>query len=146
MRIEIQINKECKEPLVVIHTEEVNEEVNRILQVLESRPVGKIVGFQQDIATILEPEDIMRIYTENQKVFCETEQGVFLLRLRLYEAENQLDSQRFVRISHSEIVNFSCIKNMDLSFTGTICMKLKNGNTCFVSRRYLGKIKNILGL
>lgn len=34
----------------------------------------------------------------------------------------------------------------DLSFTGTICVRLSNGMTTYVSRRYVPKLKKILGI
>ena len=52
----------------------------------------------------------------------------------------------FVRISHLEIVNLKKVKNLDLSFVGTICMELSNGDMCYVSRRYVKKIKKVLGI
>ena len=35
---------------------------------------------------------------------------------------------------------------LDLGITGTIGMQLKNGETAYVSRRYVNHIKSILGL
>ena len=69
-----------------------------------------------------------------------------MIRLRLYELEERLDDRKFVRISHSEIVNLKMVKSLDLSYVGTICMELSNGELCYVSRRYVSKIKRILGL
>lgn len=51
-----------------------------------------------------------------------------------------------IRISNSEIVNLKKVKNLDLSFVGTICMELSNGDVSYVSRRYVSKIKRLLGL
>ena len=68
------------------------------------------------------------------------------MRLRLYEAEERMDSSKFVRISNSEIVNLKKVKSLDLSFVGTICMELSNGTVSYVSRRYVSKIKKVLGL
>ena len=68
------------------------------------------------------------------------------LRLRLYEIENRLPSNQFIRISNSEIINLKKVNNFDLSFTGTICVKLSNGITTYVSRRYVPKLKKILGI
>ena len=65
--------------------------------------------------------------------------------MRLYELEERLDN-RFVRISNSEIVNLKKVKSLDLSFVGTICMELSNGEVSYVSRRYVSKMKKILGL
>ena len=62
--------------------------------------------------------------------------------MRLYELEERLDN-RFVRISNSEIVNLKKVKSLDLSFVGTICMELSNGEVSYVSRRYVSKMKKI---
>ena len=66
--------------------------------------------------------------------------------MRLYEAEEQLDQTRFVRISNSEIINLKMAKRFDLSFSGTICVNLAGGQTAYVSRRYVAKIKRLLGI
>lgn len=95
---------------------------------------------------MLEHNDIYRIYASNGKVYAEAKNETFTLRLRLYEAEQRFDSQIFVRISNSEIINLKKVTNFDLSFVGTICVKLSNGTVTYVSRRYIAKIKQILGI
>ena len=60
--------------------------------------------------------------------------------------ENILDKTKFVRISKSEIINLKAVKNFDLSFTGTISVEMKNGKISYVSRRFVAKIKKILGV
>ena len=105
-----------------------------------------ILGFQDNIMRILEEEHIIHIYSENGKILAETDDGIYQLRLRLYEVEKRLDPHRFIRISNSEIVNLSKIKEFDLSFVGTICVSLSNGKVTYVSRRYVTKMKRILGI
>lgn len=75
-----------------------------------------------------------------------TAEGEYLLRLRLYELENRLDPQRFVRISHAEIVNLDKVRCFDLNLAGTICIRLADGSVTYVSRRYVSKIKQLLGV
>ena len=60
--------------------------------------------------------------------------------------EEQLDNRKFVRISNSEIVNIKKIKKLDTSLTGTICMYLEGEKMTYVSRRYVSKIKKVLGI
>ena len=48
-----------------------------------------IVGFLEDEAVILTQEEIVRVFAEGGKVFAETSGGQFLLRLRLYELEEE---------------------------------------------------------
>ena len=52
----------------------------------------------------------------------------------------------FVRISHSEIISLRKITALDLSLTGTIRVTLEGGAVSYVSRRYVRKIKEALGL
>ena len=89
---------------------------------------------------------MIRVYANAGKVFAVTDKGEYITRLRLYEMEERLNSNQFVRISNSEIINFKKVKNFDLSFTGTICVEFMNGTTTYVSRRYISKIKTILGI
>lgn len=61
--------------------------------------------------------------------------------------EERLDRGAFVRVSHSEIVNLKQVTALDLSWAGTIQMTLCGGAAvCWVSRRYVPKIKEALGL
>ena len=62
------------------------------------------------------------------------------------ELEERLAKDRFVRISNSEIINLKQVKGFDLSFAGTICVTLSGGTVTYVSRRYVAKIKQVLGI
>lgn len=105
-----------------------------------------ISGTKDDKVEILEQDSLIRLYAEGGKIFAVTENGLYQLRLRLYELEERLDAGRFVRISNSEIVNLKKVRSIDLSFAGTICMEMSNRQVSYVSRRYVSKIKKILGL
>lgn len=146
MQFEIKIDDSCTEPKVVIHTASMTEEVNRIVRKLSDEGPQVLSGCRNEKIEILQPEDLIRIYAGNGKVFAVTDNGEYALRLRLYEAEKLLDANRFVRISNSEIVNLNKVKNFDLSFTGTICVALENGTKTYVSRRFVSRIKKILGI
>ena len=80
------------------------------------------------------------------RVYAETTRGEYLLRLRLYEVETRLDSSSFVRISNSDIINLKKVNGFDLSFAGTICVTLSSGTVTYVSRRFVAKIKQLLGI
>ena len=82
----------------------------------------------------------------NAEMVYDEEEGEYVLRLRLYEVEQRLNPHQFVRISNSEIINLKKIDYFDLSFTGTICVKLRGGMVTYISRRYVSKVKTILGI
>ena len=146
MQIEIQIDENCKEPKIIVITDKMSDEVNEIVKRLTEDHPKVIAGFKDDMAEVLDPSDIYRIYAANGKVFAETTHGEYILRMRLYESEERLDSKSFVRISNSEIINMKEVKGFDLSFAGAICVILSNGTVTYVSRRYVAKIKQILGI
>ena len=146
MKIEIKIDEDCTETKIIVVTSKVTEEVNEIVKRLSSEQPQMIAGFKDEQATMLEPNQIYRVYASDGKVYAEAENGTHLLRLRLYGAEQRLAKCSFVRISNGEIINLKKVKGFDLSFAGTICVSLSNGTVTYVSRRYVAKIKQLLGL
>lgn len=148
MQLNIKIDANYEEPVTLITTARMTDEVNRIVDFInQSDAVTTIIsGIKNGKVELLEQQSLIRIYAEEGKVFAKTEYDFYQLRLRLYELEERLDDTLFVRISNSEIVNLKKVKNLDLSFAGTICMELSNGDVSYVSRRYVSKIKKLLGL
>lgn len=146
MQVEIKIDSSCTEPKIVILTAAMTEEVSRIADKLSKETPQVISGSRNEKIEVIEQENLVRIYANAGKVFAVTDKGEYTIRLRLYEAEGRLNPNQFVRISNSEIVNLKKVKNFDLSFAGTICVELVNGTTTYVSRRYVSKIKTILGI
>lgn len=146
MQIEIKIDSSYVEPKVMILAAAMTEDVNRLIDKLSKETPQMISGSRNEKIEVIEQEDLVRVYANAGKVFAVTDKGEYTVRLRLYEMEERLNSNRFVRISNSEIINLKKVKNFDLSFTGTICVELVNGTTTYVSRRYVSKIKSILGM
>ena len=148
MKLNVEIDTNIEEPAALITTPRMTEEVTRVVDFISKLDdiTTVISGIRDDKVELLEQESIFRIYAEEGKVFARTESGLYQVRLRLYELEERLDDSKFVRISNSEIVNLKKVKSLDLSFVGTICMELSNGEVSYVSRRYVSKIKKILGL
>ena len=146
MQVEIKIDSAYVEPKIIIMTAAMTEDVNIIIEKLSKETPQIISGSKNEKIEVIEQEDLIRVYSNSGKVFAVTDKGEYTTRLRLYEMEERLNSNQFVRISNSEIINFKMVKNFDLSFTGTICVEFMNGTTTYVSRRYVSKIKTILGI
>ena len=135
MKVELRIDPGCGGVSVVINAPALTDEVKALAARLEG---GRAVP--------LAAEDILRCYGEEKGVKCQTPGGVYDLKERLYELEGRLDRHTFVRISHSEIISLRKITALDLSLTGTIRVTLEGGAVSYVSRRYVRKIKEALGL
>lgn len=145
MKVEIKIDKDCTEPKITVVTNEMTEELSAAVKALTKNSEQPIIGYLNDTAEILERADIVRIYSASKHVYAVKENVEYRLGLPLYRLEEILDS-RFVRISNSEIVNLKHVKKLGLSLTGTICISLSNKDVTYASRRYISKIKQILGI
>lgn len=146
MQVEIKIDEKCAEPRIVIITDKMTDEINEIVKRISEQPPFVLAGFQNNEVTVLDLNKIIRIYAANQKVYAVTDNDEYTLRLRIYEIEERLYPLGFVRISSSEIINLKKVKGFDLGFSGTICVNFQNGSTAYVSRRYVAKIKQVLGM
>lgn len=146
MQVEIKIDASYTEPKIIILTASMTDDVSSIVKKLTDDIPQIITGSKDDKMEVLEQADLIRIYANAGKVFAVTDKGEYTLRLRLYELEDRLNANQFVRISNSEIINLKKVNHFDLSFTGTICVKLSSGTVTYVSRRYVSKLKKILGI
>jgi DNA-binding LytR/AlgR family response regulator len=146
MEVEIKIDPTCKKPKIIIVTNEASKEINELTKKLSGIEYSNLTGFKGDEILLIKPEEISRIYTEGQKVAAQINNEKVYLKYRLYELEERLSGTSFIRISNSEIVNFDRVKSLDMSVSGTITLKLMNGEKSFVSRRFIDKIKKYLEL
>lgn len=161
MKISITIDSAYNEPLLEIHTAAVTSEVQRLVDSintlnveLESSKIATsslfmITAWKAENAVFLKPSDIMQIYSCNKKIFVKTEDAEYELKYRLYELEDLIEEhtlRQFIRISNTDIVNFDFVRNLDMSITGAICVNFKNNGRAFVSRRYVPKIREKLGI
>lgn len=146
MNIEVELDPALRELLVKILAPGETEELAALLARLEGEPPG-LLGFREGGAVPLDPAEILRFYGEDKEVRAQTLNGeIYTVRQRLYELEERLDRRTFLRLSHSEIVNWKRVTALDLSLTGTIRVTLEGGVTTYVSRRYVKKIKEVLGI
>ena len=146
MKIDIIIDETIEETQVKIFAKEYSKEVETIKNLLSDRLVDKLVAFRDKEVFIISHEEIIRIFALDKNIFIKTKNGTFTSRLTLYELDNRLDKRKFIRISRSDIVNLDFVKKLDLSFTGTIAVELKNDDVAYVSRRNLKNFKKALGL
>ena len=146
MKLEAHIDPALAEARVEVYAPARTPEVDALLDRLTAAE-APLLGFRADGSAVpLEPEDVLRFYGEGKDVRVQTGEAVYTVRERLYELERRLAGRSFARVSHSEIVNLKRVTALDLSLTGTIRMTLTGGVTAYVSRRYVKKIKEVLGL
>ena len=146
MKVELKIQPDLTEANLVIYAPQETEELRQLMEQLAKMDLSPIPAQKEDRTILLPPETILRFFTNGKGVMAQTAEDTYPIRLRLYELEERLDPHTFVRISNSEMVNLKKVTSLDLSLTGTIRMTLNGSVTAYVSRRYVKKIKQAIGL
>lgn len=145
MKVELKIDESFEETKVVIYSNKLSDEINILIKKLSEENPDHIIGHKDETIEIIEQKDILRIYSALGKVYLVTSTQEYLAKYRLYELEEILN-KNFIRISNSEIINLKKVKNFDLSLSGTIYVTFINNSSTYVSRRYINKIKSVLGI
>lgn len=132
-----------------------NEEVHifarkrtRLVEEIESlveNGTKELIGYSDDEAYMLSLGEIYCFTVENNKVYALTSDKKLWMKRRLYQIENMIDN-RFIKINQSCIVNIRCISKFDVTVSGTLNVRLKNGYVDYVSRRNVKSVKERLGV
>ena len=146
MNIEVKIDKNYSTPQVIILSNKMTNEVSSLVNKISNITQKTLQTYKDHKLYILNQDEIESIYSENGKVYVRCSNEVYSTQNRLYEIENLLDCNSFIRISNSEIINFDNVKNIDFKIIGTLIFNFKNGNKSYSSRRYIPKIKKFLGI
>lgn len=144
MKLELNIDEKVKETLVVVNANKINKEVQNLINYIKYSS-EYLIGIVEDKASIIDIDEIIRVYIEDRKTFVVTLKDTYVVKKKLYEVENMV-TRNFIKISQSEIANIKFIKNLDFSNTGTIVIKYKNSDISYVSRRMIKEFKLKLGI
>ena len=82
MQIEIRIDETCGEPKIIVLTDKMTEEVSEIVRRLSDESAKTIAGFREDTAVVLDTDRLLRVYASNGRVYAQTDQGEYRLKLR----------------------------------------------------------------
>ena len=145
MKVSIDISTEYKEPFAVIHTDKVTDDVQRAVDLLGANETPVTAFRNEEDIVVLKPEEIYMVRVEDGDTIIYGAKTQYRSRRRLYELSSQLGS-KFMQISKTTLINLSYMDSIEPGFSGTLLLKLKNGNKDYVSRKYLPEFKRYLGL
>ena len=145
MKVNIDISTEYKEPYAVIHTDKVTDEIQRMVDVFSNSETPITALQNEEDIVVLQPKEIYMVRVEDGDTIIYGARQKYRSRKRLYELAQQLGKQ-FMQISKTTLVNLSYMDSIEPGFSGTLLLKLKNGDKDYVSRKYLPEFKKYLGL
>ena len=145
MKVNIDISAEYKEPYAVIHTDKVTDEIQRMIDVFSNSETPVTALQNEEDIVVLQPKEIYMVRVEDGDTVIYGARQKYRSRKRLYELAQQLGKQ-FMQISKTTLINLSYMDSIEPGFSGTLLLKLKNGDKDYVSRKYLPEFKKYLGL
>ena len=144
MQVKIEVSPEHTPPRAVIYTDRLTPEIQRALDILQSKN-SPILVEQNERTLLLTPQDVYMVRVESGETKVYTRQNSYSSRKRLYELLDQL-GEGFMQISKACAVNLSYIQSVEAGFGGGLLLKMKNGVSDYVSRKYLPDLKDYLGI
>ena len=112
----------------------------------ENSMQNHLIGQLDENYEIINYKDIILFEAQNSIIYALTKDKKYRVKEKLYQLEEELAGEGFVRINKSEIVNILQIKEIVPWFNGRLLLKLNIKREVEVSRSYAGDFKDFLGL
>lgn len=101
---------------------------------------------RNDETYLLDIDRILYIESVERNTFVYTEDALYESDLKLYEIEQELLKQNFIRISKQSIINLRKIKSLKADVNRKIRVTLINDEQVLVSRMYANELRKRIGV
>jgi len=145
LKIHINQQSDIVETKITISCRQISPEIEKIISLLRVMDL-KLTGIKDNQTYILDVAKILYIDTVDKKTFFYTKTEVYETTLKLYELEEKLSVNDFLRANKSCIINFNQIKAIKADLDGKLLVTMNNGEKLFISRQYAASFKEKLGV
>ena len=145
MKVHLHIENDRKEIEVHIHAPKFDETIEQLMKKINSSSPESIAGYSNGDIHLLKQQEVYSIFTEDGKVFLQTDEEEFEAKNKLYELEERFHSS-FIRVNKSMLVNIDKIITIQSKVLGNPQVILVNETVVPVSRNYFKLLKEALGL
>ena len=145
IKVNTNISKEFNDAIIKVEvtapeiTEDIQKFLNSISQIAKKKE--EIVATKNNEIFLLKSKNVFYFYSDEKNNFAKTNDGIYKIKERLYELEENLDKKKFIRISNSCIINIDQTKCFDVSQIGSLFAKMQDDTKQEASKR---KIKNVM--
>jgi len=144
MKITIQEPRDGEEEEIIVKCRDISPEIVQLLNKLKTR--GLLIAYIDNEIHRLHPLDIYYVEAVNNKTFLYGETQVYESKLKLYELEEILQSNDFLRVAKSLIINLTKLKSFAPVLSGRLEAVLTNNERVTISRQYVSVLKERLGV
>ena len=145
MKITILETRPDEEDEIIVKCHYLDDDITHLLNQLKNGN-GKMNFYKDNKILLVEKKDILFFESVDDKVFAYTLEDALETKLKLYELEEILPEKNFFRANKAVIVNVNKIKSLSPAFGGRFEAVLKNDYRVIISRNYVSKLKELLGL
>ena len=108
---------------------------------------NKIIGQVDDRLLIIELEKVLFFEAKGSSVYCHTKDDAFKVKEKLYELEEILPKDKFIRVNKSAIVHANKISEIIPWFNRRLLLKFTDSTKDeVVSKNYTGEFKKFIGI
>lgn len=145
MKIEIDIDDRYPDTEVTIKAPRLTPDIEKMISRI--RMVNMQIAVKRNNETyLLDIEKILYIEGVERNAFIYTTDAMYESELKLYEIEQELLEQDFIRVSKQNIINLKKVKSLKADINRKIRVTLQNGEQIIVSRMYSDELRKRLGV
>ena len=145
MKIEIDINEEYSDVSVQIKAPRISQDIEKMISMMRMINMQLAVK-RNDETYLLDTDRILYIESVERNTFVYTEDALYESDLKLYEIEQELLKQNFIRISKQSIINLRKIKSLKADVNRKIRVTLIDDEQVLVSRMYANELRKRIGV
>ena len=143
MKIKVEENKELSEIEVLISTPIIDDEVHRVVKLLETSALN-ILGKLNGENYVLTLDQIFYFEAVDNRVFAYCEKEIYEVNYKLQELTELLSQTYFIQTARTIVLNIKQIKKVTTLVNGRILAVLNNGEKMIITRVYAQKFKQKL--
>ena len=146
IEVDTNISKEHKGIKVSITAPEFNDDVQNILNSLSTVSENRniIVATKNNELFLLKASDILYFYSDEKYIYAKTKEEGYKVKQKMYELEECLPTNKYIRISSAYIINIDKTVSFDMGQIGSLYAKMEDGKKLEVSKRRIKEVKKFL--
>ena len=145
MKITIIDKKEDEEDEIIVKCSELDESLLELINSFK-KGTAKLSFYQGSKIVFVDESDIYYFESVENRVFAYTESEVYEIKLKLYELEEKYSYSDYFRANKAVLVNLDKVVSVSPAFGGRFEAILKNDCKIIISRMYVPKFKEKLGI
>ncbi len=147
MKTELIIDEQLNDDEIKIHTKTATIGA-RILSFIDHFTTDRenLAIRSDEEFLMVQKSDIICAEVQDKTLTISTKDDDIVTTKTLSALMEELQSETFLKVSKSGMLNIQMIDRVEPSFSGNLIARMKNGNKVSISRRYVSKLKERLGI